>query len=107
MTKPLISVISIIYRVEPYLRQCLESLEKLTYPNLELILVVGQSGKGPDTDDNCLHHVTFFDLAAWDCRFYGSNDNVTDIAASSERTAQDSDTHNFLSAAVVCDFKPT
>ena len=54
MTKPLISVISIIYKVEPYLRQCLESLEKLTYPNLELILVVGQSGKGPDTDDNCL-----------------------------------------------------
>ena len=55
MTKPLISVISIIYKVEPYLRQCLESMRKLTYPELELILVVGRSGSTTaGADDNCL-----------------------------------------------------
>lgn len=60
MSKPLISVISIIYMVEPYFRQCLESLKALTYPNLELILVVGMreetDSKGNKTlcDDGCL-----------------------------------------------------
>jgi len=68
MTKPLISVISIIYKVEPYLRQCLDSMQKLTYPNLELILVVGQSGRsGPGADDSCLEIAEEF--AAADPRF--------------------------------------
>ncbi len=61
MTEPLISVISIIYDVEPYLRECLESLENLKYPNLEFILVVGHSEEktkenGIIRDDRgCLH----------------------------------------------------
>ena len=68
MTKPLISVISIIYKVEPYLRQCLESMRKLTYPELELILVVGRSGSTTaSADDNCLQIAEEF--AAKDPRF--------------------------------------
>lgn len=60
MREPLISVISIIYGVAPYLRQCLESLKGLDYPELELILVIGQKETAdPDgnailTDDGCL-----------------------------------------------------
>ncbi len=46
-------MISIIYNVEPYLRQCLDSLSKLTYPELELILVVGQN-RDRDKNDRCL-----------------------------------------------------
>ncbi len=51
MSRPLISLISIIYGVAPYLRQCLESLEKLDYPELELLLVVGHK---ETPDDGCL-----------------------------------------------------
>lgn len=60
MKKPLISVISIIYGVEPYIRECLTSLSALTYPELELILVVGQKestnekGERVLSDDGCL-----------------------------------------------------
>lgn len=36
---PLISVIVPVYKVEPYLRQCLDSLLGQTYENLEIILV--------------------------------------------------------------------
>lgn len=36
-----ISIISIIYKVEPFLEQCLKSLVQQTYQNLEIILVVG------------------------------------------------------------------
>ena len=48
-----ISIISIIYRVEPYLKQCLESILSQTYRNLEIVLVVGLDHEGRD-DDNCL-----------------------------------------------------
>ncbi len=41
---PKISVISIIYKVEPYLRECLNSLINQTYQNLEIVLVVGEGG---------------------------------------------------------------
>ncbi len=41
---PKISVISIIYKVEPFLRECIESLVNQTYPNLEIVLVVGTGG---------------------------------------------------------------
>lgn len=48
MQYPKISIISIIYKVEPYLRQCIESMTAQTYKNLEIVLVVGTGG------DNCL-----------------------------------------------------
>lgn len=49
MDYPKISVISIIYKVAPYLEECLRSLVSQTYPNLEIILVVGQGKE----DDGC------------------------------------------------------
>lgn len=39
MDNPLISVIVPIYKVEPYLRRCLDSIVNQTYTNLEIILV--------------------------------------------------------------------
>lgn len=39
MIPPLISIIVPIYKVEPYLRQCLDSIVNQTYVNLEIILV--------------------------------------------------------------------
>jgi len=44
----LISVIVPIYKVEPYLKQCIESILAQTYSDLEIILVVKEAG------DNCL-----------------------------------------------------
>lgn len=39
MEKNLISIVVPIYKVERYLRQCIESIQKQTYTNLEIILV--------------------------------------------------------------------
>lgn len=39
MHNPLVSIIVPIYKVEPYLRRCLESIVSQTYANLEIILV--------------------------------------------------------------------
>lgn len=39
MPEPLVSIIIPIYKVEPYLRQCLDSVINQTYTNLEIILV--------------------------------------------------------------------
>ncbi len=39
MTDSLISIIVPIYKVEPYLRQCIDSIVNQTYTNLEIILV--------------------------------------------------------------------
>lgn len=47
MDKPKISVIVPIYKVEPYLRRCLDSIVEQTYRNLEIILVDDGS------PDNC------------------------------------------------------
>lgn len=47
MDKPKISVIVPIYKVEPYLRRCLDSIVDQTYRNLEIILVDDGS------PDNC------------------------------------------------------
>ena len=47
MTYPLISIIVPIYKVEPYLRRCLDSIVNQTYTNLEIILVDDGS------PDNC------------------------------------------------------
>ena len=43
---PLISIIVPIYKVEPYLRQCLDSIVNQTYTNLEIILVDDGSPDG-------------------------------------------------------------
>lgn len=47
MSDPLISIIVPVYRVEPYLRRCLDSIVNQTYTNLEIILVDDGS------PDNC------------------------------------------------------
>ena len=47
MDKPVVSVIVPIYKVEPYLRKCLDSITSQTYRNLEIILVDDGS------PDNC------------------------------------------------------
>lgn len=39
MHSPLVSIIIPIYKVEPYLQRCLDSIVKQTYTNLEIILV--------------------------------------------------------------------
>lgn len=46
---PLISVIVPIYNVGKYLRECLESLKKQTYPNLEIIMVNDGSTDNSET----------------------------------------------------------
>lgn len=39
MSKPLISVIVPVYKVEPYLERCVDSIRNQTYQNLEIILI--------------------------------------------------------------------
>lgn len=39
MNNPTISVIVPVYNVEPYLRQCLDSIVNQTYPNIEILIV--------------------------------------------------------------------
>lgn len=46
MKEKKISIISIIYDVEPYLSECLDSILAQTYQNLEIILVVGHGKDG-------------------------------------------------------------
>lgn len=58
--KPLISVIVPVYKVEPYLRKCVDSILDQTYQNLEVILVDDGS------PDNC--GAICDDYAAQDCR---------------------------------------
>ena len=45
-TNPLVSVIVPVYKVEPYLRRCLDSIVGQTYKNLEIILVDDGSPDG-------------------------------------------------------------
>ena len=47
MEKPLISVIVPVYKVEPYINRCVESIVNQSYKNLEIILVDDGS------PDNC------------------------------------------------------
>lgn len=58
-----VSVVSIIYKVEPYLKQCLDSIVNQTYKDLEIVLAVGYKGDG--SDDACL------DI----CNEYAKNDD--------------------------------
>ena len=46
MTAPLVSIIVPVYKVEPYLRRCLDSLSNQTYTHLEIILVDDGSPDG-------------------------------------------------------------
>ena len=46
MQTPLVSIIIPIYKVEPYLRRCLDSIVNQTYTNLEIILVDDGSPDG-------------------------------------------------------------
>lgn len=46
--KDLISVIVLVYKVEQYLEQCIQSIQNQTYENLEILLVC------KDSDDKCL-----------------------------------------------------
>ena len=46
MPQPLVSIIIPIYKVEPYLRCCLDSIVNQTYTNLEIILVDDGSPDG-------------------------------------------------------------
>lgn len=47
-----VSIITIVYQVEEYIRQCIESVINQTYKDLEIILVVGHKSDG--NDDACL-----------------------------------------------------
>ena len=51
--KPLISIIVPVYNVEDYIEECLESLVKQTYKNLEIILIDdGSTDTGEEFCDN-------------------------------------------------------
>lgn len=50
--KDLISIIVPIYNVSPYLRLCLESIEKQTYPHFEVLLI--NDGSRDNSKDICL-----------------------------------------------------
>jgi len=47
-----VSIIIIIYNVEQYLKQCIDSVLAQTYENIEPVLVVGRSPEGKD--DGCM-----------------------------------------------------
>ena len=41
--QPLISVIVPVYNIIPYLPRCVESLQKQTYPELEILLIASST----------------------------------------------------------------
>ena len=53
--KPLISIIVPVYNVEDYIEECLESLVKQTYKNLEIILI--DDGSTDNSGENCDDYV--------------------------------------------------
>ncbi|MBQ8984558.1 glycosyltransferase family 2 protein, partial [Candidatus Saccharibacteria bacterium] len=52
METPLISVIIPVYNVKPYIRDCIESILRQSYPKMEIILIDDGStdGSGADCD---------------------------------------------------------
>ena len=54
--QPLISVIVPVYNIIPYLPRCVESLQKQTYPELEILLI--DDGSTDDTPALCDRKMT-------------------------------------------------
>ncbi len=55
MNQELVSIIVPIYNVENYLRQCLDSIQKQTYPNFECLLI--NDGSSDKLADICRRYV--------------------------------------------------
>lgn len=55
MNQELVSIIVPIYNVEKYLRQCLDSIQKQTYPNFERLLI--NDGSSDKLADICRRYV--------------------------------------------------
>lgn len=55
MNQELVSIIVPIYNVEKYLRQCLDSIQKQTYPNFECLLI--NDGSSDKLADICRRYV--------------------------------------------------
>lgn len=81
-----ISIIVIIYKVEAYLRECLLSIQKQDYKNIEVILVVGHSETG--TDDGC----------SAICTEFAENDSRFKIVSCTARGAADARNKGLLAA---------
>ena len=73
MNNELVSVIVVIYKVEKYLKKCLESLKSQTYSNIEIIMSVSDGG------DHCVEICTEF--AQEDSRFIVVETEPNGIAA--------------------------
>ncbi|MCR5268122.1 MAG: glycosyltransferase [Lachnospiraceae bacterium] len=69
MEEKQVSIISIVYQVEPYIAQCIDSLLAQTYRNLQIILVVGVKEDGKD--NACLSI----------CKAYAEKDARIDLVA--------------------------
>ena len=83
MNDPIISIIVPVYKVEPYLRQCVDSLIHQTYPHLEIILVDDGS------PDNCGKICD--DYAAADSRVKVIHQENSGVAAARNRALTDAD----------------
>ncbi|CAG6379655.1 TPA: glycosyltransferase family 2 protein [Streptococcus pneumoniae] len=55
MENELISIVVPIYNVENYLRQCLDSIQKQTYPNFECLLI--NDGSPDNSAEICREYV--------------------------------------------------
>lgn len=82
MDKPKISVIVPIYKVEPYLRRCLDSIVEQTYRNLEIILVDDGSPDncGRICDEYATKDCRFVVLHTVNCGVYSARNRALDIS---------------------------
>ena len=57
MNRPLISIIMPVYKVELFVAKAIESLQKQSYDNFELVIVDdGSPDKSGEICDACAHH---------------------------------------------------